>query len=87
MQSLVSPPTFLCFVNHPDGVAQYYKRYLEHQLRESFGFAGTPIRIFFRKKLVGIDIVGDQAGENVFVLQSPDLRIQFQEKVSRRVIR
>jgi GTPase len=50
MQSLVSPPTFLCFVNRPEGVVQHYQRYLEHQLRETFGFSGTPIRIFFRKK-------------------------------------
>ena len=50
MQTLTLPPTFLCFVNHPEGVAQHYQRYLEHQLRERFGFAGTPIRLHFRKK-------------------------------------
>ena len=50
MQTLTLPPTFLCFVNRPEGVAQHYQRYLEHQLREHFGFAGTPIRLHFRKK-------------------------------------
>jgi GTP-binding protein len=50
VQTLTLPPTFLCFVNRPEGVAQHYQRYLEHQLREHFGFAGTPIRLHFRKK-------------------------------------
>jgi GTPase len=50
VQTLTLPPTFLCFVNRPEGVAQHYQRYLEHQLREHFGFAGTPIRLYFRKK-------------------------------------
>jgi GTP-binding protein len=50
MQTFVQPPTFLCFVNRPTGVAQHYQRYLENQLRRAFGFTGTPIRIQFRKK-------------------------------------
>ena len=49
-QTLVRPPTFLCFVNRPEGVAQPYQRYLGNQLRQHFGLAGTPIRIHFRKK-------------------------------------
>ncbi len=50
LQTLVQPPTFLCFVNRPTGVAQHYQRYLENQLRQHFGFAGTPLRLHFRKK-------------------------------------
>ncbi len=50
MQTFVQPPTFLCFVNRPTGVAQHYQRYLENQLRHAFGFAGTPVRLRFRKK-------------------------------------
>lgn len=50
MQTFVQPPTFLCFVNRPAGVAQHYQRYLENQLRRNFGYAGTPVRIQFRKK-------------------------------------
>jgi GTP-binding protein len=50
VQTLVQPPTFLCFVNRPEGVIQHYQRYLENQIRRHFGFAGTPIRISFRKK-------------------------------------
>lgn len=49
-QTSVQPPTFLCFVNRPEGVAQHYQRYLENQLRQHFGFAGSPIRLYFRKK-------------------------------------
>jgi GTP-binding protein len=50
LQTLAQPPTFLCFVNRPTGVAQHYQRYLENQLRQHFGFAGTPLRLHFRKK-------------------------------------
>ena len=49
-QTLVQPPSFLCFVNRPEGIVSHYQRYLEHQLRQHFGFAGTPIRLFFRQK-------------------------------------
>jgi GTPase len=43
-------PTFLFFCNHPKLIQESYKRYLENQLRESFGFKGVPINIFFRQK-------------------------------------
>jgi len=49
-QTVTQPPTFLCFVNRPEGVTDSYKRYLENQLRQYFGFAGVPIRLRFRKK-------------------------------------
>jgi GTPase len=45
-----SIPTFLFFTNHPKLIQESYKRYLENQLRESFGFKGTPMNIFFRQK-------------------------------------
>jgi GTP-binding protein len=51
VQTLILPPTFLFFVNRPEGVIQQYQRYLEHRLREHFGFAGAPIRLHFRKKV------------------------------------
>lgn len=50
VQTPALPPTFCCFVNRPEGVAQFYRRYFEHQLREHFGFAGVPIRVHFRQK-------------------------------------
>ena len=45
-----SPPTFVSFVNDPNLLQDHYKRYLEKQLREAFGFFGTPIRFSIREK-------------------------------------
>ena len=45
-----SVPTFLFFTNHPQHIRESYKRYLENQLREHFGFSGVPLNLFFRKK-------------------------------------
>jgi len=42
----IKPPTFVVFVNYPDGVHFSYMRYIENNLRRAFGFAGTPVRIF-----------------------------------------
>jgi GTP-binding protein len=50
VQTVTQPPTFTCFVNRPEGVTNFYKRYLENQLRQHFGFAGVPVRWHFRKK-------------------------------------
>jgi len=50
VQTVVQPPTFFFFVNYPEGVTNFYGRYLENQLRQYFGFAGAPIRLRFRKK-------------------------------------
>jgi GTPase len=44
----VAPPTFVFFVNDPTQIHFSYRRYLENQLRETFGFTGTPIRMSFR---------------------------------------
>lgn len=49
-QVSVKPPTFVLFVNDPESVHFSYTRYLENQLREAFGFIGTPIRMMLRKK-------------------------------------
>ncbi len=46
----IKPPTFIAFVNYPDGVHFSYLRYIENNLREAFGFAGTPVRIFVKKR-------------------------------------
>ena len=40
-QPEVHPPTFIAFVNHPQGVPDHYRRYLVKQLRER---AGYPLR-------------------------------------------
>jgi GTP-binding protein len=46
----VKPPTFVVFVNYPEGVHFSYLRYIENHLRESFGFHGTPIRIYAKRR-------------------------------------
>lgn len=49
-QAEASTPTFVLFVNEPELVHFSYRRYLDTQLREAFGFAGTPIRLVFRRR-------------------------------------
>ncbi|MBO8127958.1 MAG: ribosome biogenesis GTPase Der [Peptococcaceae bacterium] len=46
----IKPPQFLLFVNNPALIAKGYRRYLENQLRRYFGFEGTPVRMFFRRR-------------------------------------
>lgn len=46
----VKPPTFVFFVNDPELMHFSYRRYLENQVRKSFGFEGTPIRMVVRQK-------------------------------------
>lgn len=43
-----APPLFLFFSNEPKAVPEHYRRYLEHAVRDAFGFDGVPLRIFFR---------------------------------------
>jgi GTP-binding protein len=45
-----NPPVFVFFVNHPKGVKESYKRYLERQFREAFGFKGVPLTLVFKQK-------------------------------------
>lgn len=49
-QALVRPPTFAVVTNEPEGVHFSYQRYVVNQIRERFGFRGTPIRVRYRKK-------------------------------------
>src|SRR5579872_355119 len=44
-QAGVSPPTFVLFTNRQVKLHFAYQRFLENQLREAFGFVGTPIWI------------------------------------------
>lgn len=46
----VQPPTFALFVNDPRLMHYSYARFLENQLREAFGFVGTPIVFSLRKR-------------------------------------
>lgn len=49
-QVAVQPPTFVVFVNDPDLMHFTFKRFLENRIRETFGFTGTPIKIYARKR-------------------------------------
>lgn len=49
-QVSVKPPTFVIFVNDKELLHFSYRRYIENQLREAFGFSGTPIRFVVREK-------------------------------------
>ena len=43
-----SPPIFAFFTNHPQLIPVQYRRYMENNLRDNFGFEGVPIKITFR---------------------------------------
>ena len=49
-QSSQAPPTFVLFVNSKELFHYSYLRYIENQLRETFGFSGTPIHFIIREK-------------------------------------
>jgi GTPase len=49
-QIAVEPPTFIAFVNYPESLAPTFVRYLEHQLRDKFGFEGTPLKLLFQPR-------------------------------------
>ena len=44
------PPTFIAFVNHPEGVPESYRRYLVKELRKHLGLSHAPLRLFFKKR-------------------------------------
>ena len=44
-QAATSPPTFVLFTDRPVKLHFSYQRFLENQIREAFGFLGTPIWI------------------------------------------
>lgn len=46
------PPSIALFVNDPNLLNDNYRRYIERQFRQSLGFTGTPVRLFWRGKKV-----------------------------------
>lgn len=46
----IKPPTIVFFVNEPALMHFSYLRYLENNLREAFGFNGTPLRLLTRAR-------------------------------------
>lgn len=49
-QVSTKPPTFVLFVNKKELMHFSYQRYIENRIRDTFGFVGTPIRIFIRER-------------------------------------
>ena len=49
-QTGIRPPTFVIFCNSRELFHFSYQRYIENQIRASFGLEGTPIRIVIRQK-------------------------------------
>ncbi len=49
-QTGTKPPTFVIFCNSIDLFHFSYRRFIENQLREVFGFKGTPIKLLIRQK-------------------------------------
>lgn len=52
-QTNQTPPAFIAFANHPDGVTNSYRRFLIKNLKERFNLHGIPIRIFCMKSRRG----------------------------------
>ena len=49
-QVSIKPPTFVIFVNDKELMHFSYTRYIENQIRETFGFKGTPLRFIIRER-------------------------------------
>jgi GTPase len=47
-QPEIHPPTFVAFVNQPQGVPDHYRRFLVKQLRGKLGLTYAPLRLFFK---------------------------------------
>ena len=49
-QTGIRPPHFVCFCNDARLFHFSYQRYLENQIRATFGLEGTPVRLTIRQK-------------------------------------
>ncbi len=49
-QTSTKPPTFVCFCNNKELFHFSYQRYLENQIRSTFGLEGTPVRMVIRER-------------------------------------
>lgn len=55
-QTGVNPPTFVVFTSSPEHVAESYRRFIVNQIRSSFDYEASPVRLFMRGK--------DRAGDH-----------------------
>ena len=49
-QGGIRPPTFLLWANRADLVDEAYRRFVTNQLRQRYGFLGTPLRVVMKAK-------------------------------------
>jgi len=49
-QVAIKPPTFVIFVNDKELMHFSYTRYIENQIRNTFGFKGTPLKFIIRER-------------------------------------
>lgn len=49
-QAETHPPTFIVFVNHPEGVPETYRRYLVKELRQGLNLTLAPIRLYLKRR-------------------------------------
>jgi len=52
-QTDIKPPTFVAFVNFPEGIHFSYERFLVNQIRKAFGLDKVPLWLYFRKRQGG----------------------------------
>ncbi len=55
-QTGVKPPTFIIFCNDRELFHFSYQRYIENQLRSTFGLEGTPVRLIIRQRGESADL-------------------------------
>jgi GTPase len=68
------PPSFVSFVNFPEGVHFSYRRYLVNQIRKAFGLDKTPIRLLLRQR----------TGKNPDFLNKKSKPVKCKRRVCRR---
>jgi GTP-binding protein len=49
-QTQQSPPSFIAFANHPEGVTPAYRRFLIRKIQENWSLQGIPLRMFILPK-------------------------------------
>jgi len=52
VQTRINPPTFIATTSAKADLSESYRRFLENQLREKFGFTGTPVQVCVEKKKI-----------------------------------
>ena len=81
----VAPPTFVFFTNVATTFHFSYERFLINQLREEFGFVGSPIRIQVRRRDRNTNVGGERKTRGVRQDQKESRRGEVQkERKDRR---